>query len=171
MVAYFKSQADLPKESTYENAPLWEFSTVLDFLQNGASSAQRAALLRFAATIPGIRLLGHATSVVTKETGSVIGFPIGGGTGRIEEAIFNPSNSTLIESRLVLSALPTKTSPIPGPTPFIGEIETYTDFIFAGITGANSGDSVPAHAPTFPKAWPFALKREPLPGSLQSGSP
>ena len=170
MVAYFKSQTDLPKQSTYENASSWEFFTVLDFLQNGASSAQRAALLRFAATIPGIRLLGHAKSIVTNETGSVIGLPIGGGTGRIEEAIFDPSNSTLIETRLVLSALPAKASPIPGPAPFIGEIETYTDFIFAGVTRENSGYSLPAHTPTFPKAWPFTSTREPLPGSLQSSS-
>ncbi|HEY5266866.1 MAG TPA: CU044_5270 family protein [Acidimicrobiales bacterium] len=170
MVAYFKSQTDLPKQSPGESAPSWEFSTVLGFLQNGASSTQRAALLRFAATIPGIRLMGHATSVVTNQTGLVIGFPIGGGTGRVEEAIFDPSNSTLIETRLVLNALPAKASPFPEPTPFIGEIESYTDFIFAGDTGANSGYSLPAHTPTFPKAWPFTLTRQPLPGSIQSKS-
>ncbi|HUZ39957.1 MAG TPA: hypothetical protein VMU68_00995 [Acidimicrobiales bacterium] len=172
MVAYFKSQTDLPTQSTYGNASSWEFSTVLDFLQNGASSAQRAALLRFAATIPGIRLLGHAKSIVTNETGSVIGFPIGGVTGRVEEAIFDPSNSTLIETRLVLNALPTKASPLSryGPTPFVGEVESYTDFIFAGVTRKNSGYSLPAQTPTFPKAWPFTSTREPLPGSLQSNS-
>jgi hypothetical protein len=172
MVAFFKSQADLPKESTYQNVALWEFSVALNYLQSGASSNQRAALLRFVATIPGIRLTGHATSVLTHKTGSVISFPIGGGTGRTVEAIFDPTSSTLIETRIVLTSLPTKQSvKIPfSPTPFVGEIETYTDFVFAGITKANTEYSLPLGTPVFPKAWPFSSKRWPLPGSLQSNS-
>jgi hypothetical protein len=172
MIAYFRSQTDLPSESSYENAAWWEFSTALNFLQYGASSAQRAALLQFVATIPGIQLLGDARSIITHESGPVIALPVGGGTGRSEEAIFDPSNSTLIETRLVLTALPAKTSiQLPwNPTPFIGEIEDYSDFIFAGVTQANSGYSRPAETPTFPKVWPFASMREPLSGSLQSSS-
>jgi hypothetical protein len=80
--------------------------------------------LRFAASIPGIRLQGHAQSIVTNEPGPVISLPIGEGTGRSEEAIFDPSSSTLLETLLVQSSLPAKTLPkLPGmPTPFVGEI-------------------------------------------------
>lgn len=169
MVAFFRSQRGIPQKPSYENESTWEFSTVLSFLQSGASSTQRAALLRFAASIPGIRLQGHAESIVTNEPGSVITLPIGEGTGRSEEAVFDPSSSTLLETRLIQSSLPAKTLPkLPGmPTPFVGEILWYTDFIFAGVTQANSGFTLPTQTPAFPAAWPFTSKREPLPGSLQ----
>ena len=172
MIAYFRSQKEIPQKPSYESESSWEFSTVLSFLQSGASSAQRAALLRFAASIPGVRLRGHAQSIVTSKTGSVIGLPIGEGTGRSEEAIFDPSSSTLLETRLIQSSLPETTLPkLPGmPTPFAGEILSYTDFIFAGVTKANSGFSLPAQTPSFPSTWPFTSKREPLPGSLQPSS-
>ncbi len=169
MVTYFKSQTDLPAESNFGSWPGWEFDTALSYLQNGASSAQRAALLRFVATIPGVRLLGHATSIVTGERGSVIamGPSKRGGT---QEAIFNPSTSSLIEIRIVISALPPKTTTtVPQPTPFVGEILTYSDFLFAGITHGNSTFSLPKGTPTFPQAWPSGSVREPLPGWL--GSP
>ena len=169
MIEFFRSQKDIPQRETYEGESSWEFSTVLNFLQSGASSVQRAALLRFAASIPGIRLHDHAKSIVTYETGSVITLPIGDGTGRSEEALFDPTSSTLLETRIVQTSLPAKTLPkLPGmPTPFVGEILFYTDFIFAGVTRANSGFSLPTQTPTFPATWPFTSTREPLPGSLQ----
>lgn len=165
MVAYFKSQNYLPSESTYGPLPSWEFNMALGFLQNGASSAQRAALLKFLATIPGVRLIGHATSIVTRERGSVIALPFRE-SGMTEEAVFDPSTSKLIEIRYVITVLPSKASPIPGPTPFVGEIQSYSDFVFAGITRANSKYSLPVGTPKFPQAWPFGLVREPLPGWL-----
>jgi hypothetical protein len=169
MVAYFKTQTDLPAESIYGSWPLWEFDMALGFLQNGASSAQRAALLRFVATIQGVRLMGHATSIVTGQTGSVIAMGPSK-RGWTQEAIFNPSTSSLIEIRIVLAALPPKTTTtVPQPTPFIGETLTYTDFLFAGITHGNSTYSLPTGTPKFPQAWPSGSVREPLPGWL--GSP
>jgi hypothetical protein len=170
MVAYFKSQIYLPTESWYGSWPSWEFGTALGFLQNGASSAQRAALLRFVATIPGVRLMGHATSIATGQRGSVIALPQGR-SGLTEEAIFDPSSSNLIEDRYVFTTLPPKSKvTIPEPTPFIGEIESYTDFLFAGITRGNSTYSLPIGTPTFPQVWPFGKVREPLPGWLGSAS-
>jgi|SRR5665213_1129410 len=172
MVAYFKSQIYLPTESWYGSLPSWEFGTALGFLQNGASSAQRAALLRFVATIPGVRLMGHATSIATGQRGLVIALPLGR-SGLTEEAIFDPSSSNLIEDRYVFTTLPPKpkvTSPLPGPTPFVGEIQSYTDFVFAGITRVNSEYSLPKETPKFPPVWPFGSVREPLPGWLGSTS-
>ncbi len=165
MVAYFKSQHYLPTESSYGSWTSWEFDMALGFLQNGASSAQRAALLKFLATIPGVRLMGHATSIVTRERGSVIALPFRE-SGMTEEAVFDPSTSNLIEIRYVITVLPSKASPMPGPTPYVGEIQSYSDFVFAGITRANSKYSLPVGTPKFPQAWPFGLVREPLPGWL-----
>ena len=169
MLAFFKSQSDLPTESSYGAWPSWEFDIALGFLQNGASSAQRAALLKFVATIPGVRLMGHATSVVTGERGSVIALPHVR-PGWTEEAIFNPSSSKLIEIRLVLTSLTTTPTQIGTPPPFVGEIESYTDFLFAGITRVNSKYSLPVGTPTFPPVWPFGSVREPLPGWVGSAS-
>ena len=172
MFAYFKSQKDLLTESSYGSWPNWEFDTALGFLQNGASSQQRAALLKYIATLPGVRLMGHATSVETGERGSVIAMSLVR-RGWTEEAIFNPSTSDLIETRLVLTALvaPTPTSSaLIMPKPFVGEIESYTDFLYAGITRANSNYSRPPGAPTYPPVWPFTVDREPLPGWISSAS-
>jgi hypothetical protein len=169
MLAYFKGQRDLPAESSYGALPSWEFDIALGFLQNGASSSQRAALLKFIATIPGVRLMGHATSVVTGERGAVIAFP-GVRPGWAEEAIFDPSSSKLIEIRLVLTSLTTTPTQIGTPPPFVGEIESYTDFLFAGITRVNSKYSLPIGTPAFPPIWPFGSLREPLPGWLGSAS-
>ena len=174
MIAFFRSQKNIPQRVACESTATWEFTTALSFLQSGASSVQRAALLRFAASIPGIRLQGHTRSIVTSQTGSVISLPIGCGalTGRSEEAVFNPTSSTLLETRIVEISPPAKTLvKLPWmPAPFVGEILSYTDFIFAGVTKANSGFTLPATTPTFPMAWPFSSTREPLPGSLQSFS-
>jgi hypothetical protein len=168
MLAYFQSQNYLPSESSYGGVPYWEFETALQFLQNGASSTQQAALLRFIATIPGVRLMGHATSIVTRERGLVIALPLSG-YGRTEEAIFDPSTSKLIETRTILTALPAKVSPYT-PPPFVGEILSYTDFVYAGITRVNSKYSLPEGAPKLLPVWPFGALREPLPGWLGSAS-
>jgi hypothetical protein len=168
MAAYFRAQNYIPSESSNGSLPGWEFDTALSFLQNGASSTQQAALLRFIATIPGVRLMGHATSIVTRERGSVIALPLKG-YGRTEEAIFDPSTSKLIETRITLTALPAKAFPY-APPPFIGEILSYTDFVFAGITRVNSKYSLPEGTPKFLPVWPFGALREPLPGWIGSAS-
>jgi len=164
MLAYLNSQNYLSSESSYGSLPSWEFEMALGFLQNGASSAQQAALLGFIATIPGVRLMGHATSIVTRERGSVIALALKGFT---EEAIFDPSTSRLIETRNILTALPAKALPYT-PPPFVGEIQSYTDFVFAGITRVNSKYSLPEGTPKFLPVWPFGALREPLPGWLGS---
>lgn len=169
ILAYLKSQTYLPKESSYGSQASWEFDTALQFLENGASSTQRAALLKFIATIPGVRLAGNSKSIVTHERGSVIELPFKK-SGVTEEAIFDPSNSNLIEIRNVVTTLTSKVSSIPGPTRFVGEIQSYSDFAFAGITRAKSDYSLPLGTPKFSKVWPFGSTREPLPGWLGSPS-
>jgi len=91
------------------------------------------------------------------------------GYGRTEEAIFDPSTSKLIETRTILTALPAKVSPYT-PPPFVGEILSYTDFVYAGITRVNSKYSLPEGAPKLLPVWPFGALREPLPGWLGSAS-
>jgi hypothetical protein len=167
MTTYFRSQKDLPTESSYGSWPSWEFDVALGFLQNGASSVQRAALLKYIATLRGVRLLGQATSIVTREKGSVIAMPLVR-RGWTEEAIFDASTSNLIETRLVITGTTSKTVQIGFPTPFIGEIESYTDFLFAGITRVNSNYSRPSGVPIYPTVWPFSVDRQPLPGWLNS---
>lgn len=170
LVEYFRSQAILPSEAWYGSRPSWEFGTALSFLQSGASSAQRAALLRFIATIPGVQLKGHATSIVTGQKGSVIALPVGR-SGLSEEAIFDAKTSNLMEVRYVFTSLPRKSEvPGPAPKPFVGEIQSYTDLMFAGITHANSKYSLPTGTPTFPHIWPFGSVRVPLPGWLGDSS-
>ncbi len=170
MVSYFKSQHGIPAESWYGGLRDWEFDTALQFLQSGASSAQRAALLKFIATIPGVRLAGHATSVATGESGSVIELPLTR-PGWAEEAIFSQTSSRLIEIRYVITSLPVTSAAIrllqPEPR-FVGEIMGYSDFLFAGVTRSHSGYSLPTGTPRFPRAWPFGSLREPLPGWLGS---
>ena len=76
-------------------------------------------------------------------------------------------------SRVYRSTLPPKpkvTSPIPGPTPFVVEVASYTDFVFAGITRVNSEFSLPKGTPKFPPVWPFGSVRESLQGWLGSAS-
>jgi len=169
ILAYLKSQTYLPKESPYGSQASWEFDTALQFLENGASSLQRAAILKFMATIPGVRLSGYATSIVTHEKGSVIELPFKR-SGLTTEAVFNPSNSNLIEIRYVYISLASIEAPFPGPTRIVGEIQSYSDFAFAGITQAKSDYSLPPGTPTFPKVWPFGSTREPLSGWLGSSS-
>ena len=170
MVSYFRSQRGIPAESWYGSLRDWEYDTALQFLQSGASSAQRAALLKFIATLPGVRLDGRATSVATGESGSVIELPLTR-PGWAEEAIFNQMSSRLIEIRYVITSLPQTTTTIKflqqAPL-FVGEIESYSDFLFAGVTRSHSSYSLPAGTPQFPRAWPFGSLREPLPGWLGS---
>jgi len=169
MLTYFKSQSYLPPESSYGGLASWKFDTALEFLQNGASPAQRKALLEFIATIPGEKLKGSATSLVTRKKGSVVAL-IQKETGIAEEAIFNPSTSELIELRFVRVALPAKVSPLPGPVPFVGEIVSYVDFVYAGITRLGTGFTLPRGTPNFASVWPFGAVRKPLPGWLNSAS-
>lgn len=165
MPRYLRSQSYLPGRSSYESWSSWEFDVALGFLQSGASSAQRAAILRFIATIPGVRLMGHATSVVTGHVGSVIGRPIRG-AGLMEEALFDPTSSNLLETRYVVTRLTSRPAPFMQPTQFVGEIQSYSDFVFAGLTRAHTNYSLPVGTPTFPHVWPFGAVREPLSGWL-----
>ena len=159
ILAFFKRQKYLYRASR-EDAN-WEFNSALTFLQNGASATQRAALLRFLATIPGVRLMGTATSMVTHERGTLIGLPADL-PGLTNEAIFNPSTSQLIETRTVITA--------PNKLPrfyrtgsvrdyFTGEIQSYSDNLSIGVSGLTAR---PSKSPPLPPVWPSGSTRKPL---------
>jgi hypothetical protein len=164
--AYFAEQPGLPSSPTVGHDAAWQFTTAAAFLQNGASSAQRAALLRYMSTIPGVRLIGTATSIGTDRKGSVLSIP-SDTPGLSVQAILDTQSSELVEVRYVVTN-PTlyaaATSGLRSEALNAGQVRNYSDFIYVGI--ANSSGSVPVGAPVLPIAWPFGTTREPLPGSL-----
>ena len=161
MSAYFKSQNYLTVSGTHGRDAVWEFDAALAFLQNGASATQRAALLRFLATIPGVRLMGSATSMATMKRGTLIGLPADL-TGLTDEAIFNPSTSQLIETRTVFTSLGKlaqvlKQSPV---TRYVaGAIQSYSDNLFVGVSQLGTK---PPKSPRLPQMWPSGSTRKPL---------
>jgi hypothetical protein len=168
MAAYFKGQYDIPPREPHENGALWDIPTAVEFLQNGASSLRRAALLRFIASGPGVRLGGRATSIATHRTGTVIAIPLPGPGWRVQ-VIFDPATSDVLEVRSVVASLVSKIKfPVPVPAPFLGEIVNYSDPVFTGVTRAHSGLSRPLGTPTFPASWPYGASRTPLPESLSA---
>jgi hypothetical protein len=160
MLAFFKSQNYLNRADVGRNAD-WEFSSALAFLQNGASASQRAALLRFLATIPGVRLMGSGTSMVTHERGTLIGLPADL-PGLTNEAIFNAATSKLIETRTVITApnkLPAFYRTPPERHYFAGEVQSYSDSLSIGLSGSSTR---PSNSLRLPPAWPSGSTREPL---------
>lgn len=169
MRAYFASQPYLTVQPGEGRDTAFEFNSALDFLQNGTSSVQRNALLRFISALPGIRLYGSGRSFATNRTGTLIGLPINR-RGITEEALFDPSTSSLLEIRYVITNISYfKSGPKLGPQPDYsnGSVWTYTDFLFAGIANRNR---VPANSPRLPKVWPFGALRTPAPGDIASRS-
>ena len=170
MAAYFTSQSDLPSAPADGRDGLWDFSTAASFLENGASATQRAALLEYMATIPGVSNDGTGTTLGTKETGTILSIP-SRRPGSTYQAIIDPSTSRLLETRLVVSdpsalVAPTRAEVASGRAiaPLgAGQAESYVDFLYAGI--ADSSSAAPATAPAAPPAWPFGTGRLPVPGS------
>lgn len=161
MPDFFKSQRYLGLDPT--NAPNadWEFSSALAFLENGASSSQRAALLRFLATLHGVRLMGEATSVATEKKGTLIGLP-SDMPGITQEAIFNSSTSELIETRSVITApskLPEFMKEQVHPIYRTGEVLSYSDYLFDGVSSLNQS---PPKSPALPVVWPSGTTKMPL---------
>jgi hypothetical protein len=159
MLAFFKSQKYLYRASGGDAN--WEFSSALTFLQNGASATQRAALLRFLATIPRVRLMGSATSMATHQRGTLIGLPADL-PGLTNEAIFNPSTSQLIETRTVITApkkLPAFYRTGPMRHYFTGEIQDYSDNLSIGVSRLITR---PSNSSPLPPLWPPGSTREPL---------
>jgi hypothetical protein len=172
MAAYFAKQSYLPVDAAHGRDAVWEFGTALDFLENGASSTQRAALLRFMATIPGVADQGSATTLGTDETGTLLSIAADSPAGTALQAIFDVSTSQLLEVRTVVTdsaerLTPTSSQVITGQemAPLQpGQVEGYSDFLFDGI--ASSTHAVPAGAPALPAVWPYGSGREPAPGSV-----
>jgi hypothetical protein len=165
MKAYFATQPYLQSSAPFGRNASFQIDSALQFLQNGASSLQRAALLKYIATLPGVSLIGDATSIATNEKGAVIAMKTDR-SGLTEEAIINPTTSNLIEIRFVVSN-PKTFHLFPPPAPQFtyvkGEVLSYTDDLFAGIASLGKA---PAHSPELPRVWPFGALRVPLPGSV-----
>ena len=173
MSAYFASQADLVQVQTSNALPLnslWDFSTAATFLESGASGPQRAALLEFMATIPGVTNAGPGTTIGTKQSGTIFAMP-STTAGFTFQVIIDLATSEVLEQRLIVSDpsklfVPTPAQVAAGQeiAPLqVGQAQLYTDFLYAGIS--NSSSSVPSAAPPSPGPWPLGSGREPLPGS------
>jgi hypothetical protein len=169
MSAYFASQPDLVQAADGPLNALWNFSTASTFLESGASGQQRAALLRYMATIPEVSDAGLGTTLGTKQTGTILAMP-STTPGYTFQVIIDQATSEVLEQRLIVSDPSEFYSPTPAQVaggqaiaPFqVGQAKLYTDFLFAGI--ANSSSSIPSGAPPSPAPWPFGTGREPRPG-------
>jgi hypothetical protein len=151
--AYFARQRVLPPRPSSGSDAMWLFSSALAYLQHGASSTQRAALLRFIATIPGVEDKGAARSLGTGQPGTLLSLaPAQRDQGSTAvQAVLDVTTSALREVRTV-------------DLGHGGHIESYSDFLAAGLTGAT--DAMPAGVPSLPAAWPHGTAREPAPGSV-----
>jgi hypothetical protein len=148
--AYFTRQGDLTPRPPSGRDAAWRFTTALDFLQGGASSAQRAALLRYIDTIPGVRDQGSATTLGTNATGTLLSISSDQRKESVQ-AILDVATSQLLEVRTVDAAQG-------------GRIGDYSDFIFSGV--ADAARVAPPGAPPLPVAWPHGTGKEPAPGSV-----
>ena len=148
--AYFARQPNLTSRPPTGSDAVWRFTSALDFLQSGASSAQRAALLRYIDTIPGVQDRGSATTLGTNETGTLLSIASAQKKEAVQ-AILDVATSQLLEVRTVDAAQG-------------GRIGDYSDFIFAGV--ADGARVAPSGAPPLPVAWPHGTGKEPAPGSV-----
>jgi len=173
MSTYFASQADLVQTAGGQLNTLWDFSTAAAFLENGASGPQRAALLEYMASIPGVSDSGSGTTLGTEQTGTIFAMPstVPGFTFQV---IIDQTTSEVLEQRLVVSDPSKLDSPTPAQVTAgravaplqIGQAEQYQDLLYTGI--ADSSSAVPKGAPPSPAPWPYGTGREPLPGSAYS---
>jgi hypothetical protein len=170
MSEYFASQADLVQAADGPLNRLWDFSTAATFLERGASGKQRAALLEYMATIPGVVDAGSGTTLGTRQTGTIFAMP-STAAGYTVQVIIDQATSEVLEQRLVVSDPSKLFTPTSAQiadnlaiAPLqIGQAKSYEDFLYAGI--ASSSSSMPNGAPPPPAPWPLGSGREPLPGS------
>jgi hypothetical protein len=171
MAAYFAKQPYLTFVPFYGRDAVWDFETAADFLQSGASSTQRAALLRFMATIPGVRDRGRAATLGTDRSGTLLSIP-SDHAGIAVQAILDVATSQLLELRTTVTAAADLVAPTASEVQAghesaalaSGQVLGYSDFIFAGI--ADAARSVPHGAPAPLPAWPYGTGRDPAPGSV-----
>jgi hypothetical protein len=150
--AYLTRQPALSPRPSSGSDAAWLFTTALGYLQGGASSAQRSALLRFIDTIPGVYDGGPATTLGTNAAGTLLSIRSAAKESAVQ-AILDVATSQLLEVRTV-------------DAPQGGHVQAYTDFLFAGIT--DTVHAAPPGAPPLPAVWPHGTTREPAPGSVYS---
>jgi hypothetical protein len=156
--AYLASHAD-PPSSDQANNPVLQFDEATQYLGAGASAAQRAALYSFMASLPGVVNYGNARTLGTNVSGIAIGIPAKH-NGETVEAIIDPSTSSILESRVVV----TDPSQYPvslagGWNVVAGEVLNYDDYVSLSVVSSNS--AVPDDAPPLPASWPFDTAKQP----------
>jgi hypothetical protein len=122
------------------------FGRAIDYLQAGASPAQRAALYQFIASLPGIKALGQTT--VTGSGQSGVGFADDSSaddisTGTQIQAIIDPATSLVLEVRYVVTdpnIIPASLVDIAGSLP---AGTTLASIVFTKSGAANSLGEVP----------------------------
>jgi hypothetical protein len=171
MAAFFASQTELQTQTlTGKPNNLWDFTTAASFLENGASAQQRAALLRYMATIPGVADDGPGTTLGTKLTGTILAMP-STKPGLTVEVVIDEGTSEVLEIRTVVSDASLLGSPpaeqIAGGRAVAplkeGQAQQYQDFLYDGI--AESSNAVPSGSPIPPPTWPYGSGREPQAGT------
>ena len=156
MAAYFATQTQIPGASS--SNPGDQFDVAVGFLSHGASSAQRAALFQYMATLPGVKSLGWTQALGNGDTGETLAVP--GTMGREIEAVIQLRTTQLIEERVVV-ADPSQLGAGLYPSEMrAGEALSYTDFTHAGI--ATSSSSPSEYAPVAPTPWLPDTPRTPL---------
>jgi hypothetical protein len=147
MAAYFATQTQIPGASN--SNPGDQFDVAVGFLSHGASSAQRAALFRYMATLPGVKSLGWTQALGNGVSGETLA--VQGTMGREIEAVIQLRTTQLIEERVVV-ADPSQLGAGLYPSEMrAGEALSYTDFTYAGI--ATSSSSPAEYAPVAPTPW------------------
>jgi hypothetical protein len=136
--------------------PWVQFGLVAQFLGHGASSDQRAALLRYLATLPGVTDLGMTKALGTHESGMTLA--INPPYSSKVEMLIDPSTSRMIEVRDIATS--TTRRPV-GVQIANGQALFYADYSVEGISGSSSQPS--AGAPLLPAQWDYGTSRQPLP--------
>ena len=159
MATYFAAQIQLPGAS--DPSPATQFDVAVGFLSHGASSAQRAALFQYMATLPGVKNLGVTQAVGSRKSGVTLA--VLGTQGRQVEAVIDTSTTEILEERVIVANPAQLNAGLPGLYPSsmeAGQALDYIDFDVAGI--AESSSSAPSGVP-IPAPWPPNTARSPLP--------
>jgi hypothetical protein len=156
MASYIAIRTQIPGGSNPR--PVSQFDVATQFLIHGASSAQRAALFQYMATLPGVKNLGVTQALGSGKSGETLA--VLGTQGRQVEVVIDSSTTEILEQRVVVSDPDQLGAGLYPPSMQTGETLSYTDFVYAGIT--DTPGSAPNGAPPIPTAWLPNTSRSPL---------
>jgi hypothetical protein len=156
MASYIATQTQIPGASN--PSPVSQFDVATQFLIHGASSAQRAALFQYMASLPGVKNLGVSQALGSGKSGETLA--VLGTQGRQVEVVIDSSTTEILEQRVVVSDPDRLGAGLYPPSMQTGETLSYTDFVYSGI--ADTSGSAPNGAPPIPTAWLPNTSRSPL---------